>query len=71
MTREKFHRLLKRFQEAGFMSRVMFGSHGDDYESALEAYTSATFLSEPELEGIFCRNAARFLRRQAVCDTAP
>jgi predicted TIM-barrel fold metal-dependent hydrolase len=68
MPREQFHRLLAAFKESRLLGRVMFGSDGDDYESALEAYRSADFLSERELEGIFCRNAARFLDRQGVCD---
>jgi len=69
LSREKFHRLLKEFQSAGLMTRVMFGSDGDDYGSALAAYTSASFLSEREIDNIFCRNAARFLRRQKVCES--
>jgi hypothetical protein len=46
----------------------MFGSDGDDYESALDAYRSAEFLTDSDLQGIFCRNAARFLGRDGVCN---
>ena len=70
MTPERFHRLLKRFQEAGYLSRIMFGSDGHEYGEAIEAYTSAEFLSERELDGIFCANAARFLRRRSVCEVS-
>ncbi len=69
LSREKFHRLLKEFQSAGLMTRVMFGNDGDDYGSALTAYTAASFLSEREINNIFWRNAARFLRRQEVCES--
>lgn len=68
LRREKFHRLLASFKEAGVLGRVMFGTDGDDYGSALEAYRSADFLTAGELEGILCKNAARFLRRQEVCN---
>ncbi|MFQ5635122.1 MAG: amidohydrolase family protein [Gammaproteobacteria bacterium] len=68
LPRGKFHRLLKTFQEAGVLSRVMFGTDGDDHGAAIEAYSSADFLSERELEGILCRNAARFLRRRDACE---
>ena len=67
LPRKKFHRLLASFKEAGLLGRVMFGTDGDDYGSALEAYRSADFLTEAELEGILCKNAARFLRRQSLC----
>ncbi len=70
MRREKFHRMLKMFKEAGVLSRVMFGTDGDDHGDAIEAYRSADFLSDVELEGILCKNAARFLRRQAVCEVS-
>ena len=68
LPRDQFHRLLAAFKEARLLNRVMFGSDGDNYESALEAYRSAEFLTDGELEGIFCRNAAKFLGRQGVCD---
>ncbi len=68
MQREKFHRLLKAFKEAGVLSRVMFGTDGDDHGDAIEAYRSADFLTAGELEGILCKNAARFLRRRSACE---
>ena len=43
-------------------------SDGADYDNALEAYGSAEFLSEQELAGVFCTNAARFLRKKHLCD---
>jgi hypothetical protein len=68
LRREKFHRLLRSFKEAGLLGRVMFGTDGDDYGSALEAYRSADFLTDAELEGILCKNAARFLGRAEACE---
>ncbi len=68
LPRGQFHRLLAAYKEARLVNRVMFGSDGDDYESALEAYRSAEFLTDSDLQGIFCRNAARFLGRQGVCN---
>ena len=68
LPREKFHRILKTYQEAGLLGRVMFGTDGDDHGAALEAYRSADFLSETEVEGLLCKNAARFLGRPSVCE---
>ena len=67
-TRQKFHRLLQEYVDAGLTGRIMFGSDGHDYAKAFAAYESAEFLSDRQLEGIFCKNAARFLRRSVVCD---
>ena len=67
-TREKFHRLLKEYVDAGLIGRIMFGADGHDYKKAFAAYESAEFLSEQQLAGIFCKNAERFLRRQGICD---
>ena len=68
LKREKFHRMLKLFKEAGVLSRVMFGTDGDDHGAAIEAYRSADFLSPNELDGLLCKNAARFLRRRELCE---
>lgn len=67
-SRDKFHRLLREYADAGLTGRIMFGSDGHDYTKAFEAYESAGFLSDNQLEGIFCKNAERFLRRREVCD---
>jgi hypothetical protein len=66
-TRKKFHRLLQEFVDAGLTNRILFGSDGGQYEKALAAYSSAEFLSERQLEGIFCSNAERFLKRRDIC----
>jgi hypothetical protein len=66
-TRKKFHMLLQTYQDAGLVGRIMFGSDGHDYEKAFAAYESAEFLSARQLEGIFCKNAQRFLRKQGYC----
>ena len=68
MSREKFHRMLYLFKEANMLSRVMFGTDGDNHGAAIEAYSSADFLTERELEGILCNNAERFLGRREVCE---
>jgi hypothetical protein len=70
MRREKFHRLLMEFKQAGLLDRVMFGTDGHDQGAALEAYRSADFLTESQLEGILCTNAARFLRRRDACEVS-
>jgi hypothetical protein len=67
-TRKKFHRLLREYADAGLTGRILFGSDGNDYKKAFAAYESAEFLSDRQLEGIFCKNAERFLRRHGVCD---
>jgi hypothetical protein len=67
-TRTKFHRLLREYADAGLTGRIMFGADGHDYAKAFAAYESAEFLSDKQLEGIFCKNAERFLRKRGVCD---
>jgi len=67
-TRKKFHRLLQEYVDAGLTGRIMFGSDGHDYTKAFSAYESAEFLTDKQLEGIFCTNAARFLRRTELCN---
>jgi hypothetical protein len=66
-TRKKFHRLLQEFVDAGLTGRILFGSDGGDYEKAFAAYGSAEFLSDRQLEGIFCKNAERFLNKRGLC----
>jgi hypothetical protein len=66
-TRKNFHRLLQFYQNAGMMGRIMFGSDMQDYETVFAAYESADFLSERQLQGIFCNNAERFLRLKGYC----
>jgi uncharacterized protein len=66
-TRKKFHRLLQEYVDAGLTGRIMFGSDGHNYKKAFEAYESAGFLSKRQLEGIFCKNAERFLRKKGYC----
>ena len=56
-------------QQRRLIRRVTFGTDGGDHGRAIEAYRSADFLSTAELDGILCRNAARFLDRPRVCDT--
>jgi hypothetical protein len=48
--------------------RIMFGADGHDYAKAFAAYESAEFLCDKQLEGIFCKNAERFLRKRGICD---
>jgi len=66
LPREEFYTYLKRIVQAGFGDRVMFGSDQMIWPQAIpraiEAITSADFLSEDEKRDILFSNAARFLR---------
>jgi hypothetical protein len=63
--REFFYSQLKKFMDAGFGKRVMFGSDQmkwpDLIEISIDAIEEAPFLSESEKRDIFYNNAARFL----------
>ena len=64
--RKEFHRVLRRFVEAGYGKRVMFGSDQmvwpEVIELAIESIESADFLTEEQKRDILYNNAARFLR---------
>jgi predicted TIM-barrel fold metal-dependent hydrolase len=64
--REYFYGQLKKFIEAGFGKRVMFGSDQMVWpgliELSIEIIEEAPFLSEEQKRDIFYNNAARFLR---------
>lgn len=64
--RKEFHHHLKRLVEAGYTKRIMFGSDQMVWPKtiavALDAITSADFLSEVQKRDILYNNAARFLR---------
>jgi hypothetical protein len=60
--------LLKEFNNAGLIRRVMYGSDGGKYTKALEVYSGAEFLTEQDIDGIFCRNAARFIGKKSLCE---
>jgi hypothetical protein len=66
LPRAEFHRFLQRIVEAGFGSRVMFGSDQmvwpETIDIAIEAIESADFLSASQKRAIFYDNAVRFLR---------
>jgi hypothetical protein len=66
LPREEFHSYLRRIVQAGFGSRVMFGSDQMNWpasiEYGIEAIESATFLSPQQKRDILYNNAARFLR---------
>ena len=64
--RVAYYRHLRGLVEAGFASRIMFGSDFPaTVEAGIEAIMAADFLSEPQKADILCRNAARFLRLEA------
>ncbi len=67
-TRKKFHRLLQEYVDAGLTDGVLFGTDAHNHAKAFAAYESADFLSRRQLEGIFCRNAERFLGKRGYCD---
>lgn len=62
----EFHRYLKRIVQAGFGSRILFGSDQmiwpDTLEMAIRSIESADFLTADQKRNIFFNNAARFLR---------
>ena len=64
--RAEFHRYLRRLVEAGYGDRIMFGSDQMVWPKtiapAVEAITSAPFLSPAQKRAILYDNAARFLR---------
>lgn len=64
--RKEFHRVLRRFVEAGYGRRVMFGSDQmvwpEAIELAIESIESAEFLTAEQKRDILYNNAARFLR---------
>jgi hypothetical protein len=65
--RVAFQAYLRRLTEAGFHTRVMYGS---DYpgasEATIDSIDSAPFLTPDEKRDIFCRNAVRFFRLRNV-----
>ena len=61
LPRAEFHRFLQRIVEAGFASRVMFGSDQMTWPGMIER--GAPFLTEDQKRDILYNNAARFLRR--------
>lgn len=64
--RAYFYEQLRRFIDAGFAKRVMFGSDQGDWpgiiEPAIAIIEEAPFLSGEQKRDIFYNNAARFLR---------
>ena len=68
----EFHRYLRRLVEAGYGDRVMFGSDQMVWpgaiDPAIDAITSADFLTPAQKRAILHDNAARFLR---LGDTGP
>jgi predicted TIM-barrel fold metal-dependent hydrolase len=64
--RKEFHRVLRRFVEAGYSKRVMFGSDQMVWpvtiDMAIESIESADFLTAEQKRDILYNNAARFLR---------
>jgi len=63
--REFFYSQLRKFMDAGFSKRVMFGSDQMKWpqlvELSIDAIVKAPFLSDTEKRDIFYNNAARFL----------
>lgn len=62
--RPEYRSYLRRIVEAGYASRVMFGSDGGPAElrAGIEAILEADFLTEQQKRDILFNNAARFLR---------
>ncbi len=66
MPRAQFYAQLRKFVEAGFVERIMFGSDQTLFPQAVElavrSVQDAPFLSAEQKRDIFYNNAARFLR---------
>jgi uncharacterized protein len=66
LSRKEFHHYLERVVDAGFGSRVMFGSDQMNWpgmiEHCIETIESASFLTPAQKRDILYNNAARFLR---------
>ena len=64
--REYFYEQLRKFIDAGFGNRIMFGSDQVDWpdviEVAIAIVDEAPFLNGEQKRDIFYNNAARFLR---------
>jgi uncharacterized protein len=64
--RPQFHAQLKRFVDAGFIKRIMWGTDQMVWpkaiEVAIETIETTPFLSQGQKRDIFYNNAARFLR---------
>jgi uncharacterized protein len=64
--REYFYEQLRKFIDAGFGNRIMFGSDQVDWpdviEVAIAIVDEAPFLNDEQKRDIFYNNAARFLR---------
>jgi predicted TIM-barrel fold metal-dependent hydrolase len=69
MSAAAFHALLRKYKDAGFVDRILFGTDSgpEDIPRIVAAYASADFLSREELGGILCGNAERFLALRGVC----
>lgn len=70
----EFYAYLRRLVDAGFASRIMFGSDNmmwpESFGVAVDRIMSAPFLSTDQKRDILCRNAARFLRlSDATCQS--
>lgn len=66
LPQSEFHEYLRRLVDAGFGSRIMFGSDQMVWPEAIEVaianVEAAPFLTEEQKRDIFYNNAARFLR---------
>lgn len=67
---QEFHTYLRRLVDAGFSSRIMFGSDNmmwpESFGAAVGRITSAPFLSAAQKKEILCGNAATFLRLEGT-----
>jgi hypothetical protein len=69
LPRAAYYRFLQALVENGFGTRIMFASDfPDQIEMGIQAIIDADFLTPEQKGDILCRNAARFLRRDAdIC----
>lgn len=69
LPREGFHHMLRTYKRHGLLNRIMFGTDDFPVAETIDAYSSADFLTDEELQGILCGNAERYLRMNGVCQT--
>lgn len=74
LPRKEFHRYLRRLVEAGFGTRLMFGTDQMIWPQsiglAIESIESADFLTQDQKRDIFYNNAAHFLRLDRTANGA-
>lgn len=59
---QRYAMVMRAYRDAGLLDRIMFGSDNEPYARIIARTDSLSFLTAAERRGIYCENAARFLR---------